>query len=176
MAAATLVATAFGIIIIIVTAYVLAGGTLLTSEVVINAQKDTTDLQMKILGTSMKVVPNISDGSSYYFKDVDGYLYFYIENDGREPIRDFEHIDIYLPDSTPGFSLYMYEESSAPSSGNWTKHQIKRIIGEGYFDENHFINQWDPSEILIIKVNSQIDPNYIKIVSDNGVSAEWQFS
>jgi len=175
MAAATLVATAFGIILIIVTAYVLAGGTLLTSEVVMNAQKDMTNLQTKMLGTSMEVTPNISDGS-FYYKDVDGYLYFFIENDGREPIRDFEHIDIYLPDAVTGFSLYSYEDSSTPSSGNWTKHQIKRIIGEGYFEENLFINQWDPSEILIIKVNSPVDPNYIKIVSDNGVTAEWQFS
>lgn len=174
MAAATLVATAFGIIIIIVTAYVLAGGTLLTSEVAINAQKDMTDLQVKMLGTSMAVIPNTSDGS-YYTTD-GSYLYFFIENDGREPIRDFKHIDVFLYDSATGFSRYSYEESSTPSSGNWSKHQIKRIIEESYFDENLFINRWDPGEILIIKVNSPVDPNYLKIVSGNGVTAERQFS
>jgi len=55
MAAACLVATAFGIIIIIITAYVLAGSTLATSEIVTTAQKDMTDLQIKMLGTSLEI-------------------------------------------------------------------------------------------------------------------------
>jgi len=42
MAAASLVATAFGIIIILVTAYMLAGSTLAMTEVVTTAQKDMT--------------------------------------------------------------------------------------------------------------------------------------
>lgn len=175
MAAATLVATAFGIIIIIVTAYVLAGGTLLTSEVVINAQKDMTDLQVKMLGTSMRVVVNTTDGS-YYTTDGE-YLYLEIFNNGREPIRDFKHMDVYLPDSTTGCSLYSYVEANPPSIGNWTKNGvIMRVVNGEYKTEAIYRNQWDPGEILRIKVNYQGSPEYFKIVTSNGVSMMWQSS
>ncbi|OPY43787.1 MAG: hypothetical protein A4E42_01226 [Methanoregulaceae archaeon PtaU1.Bin222] len=157
MAAATLVATAFGIIIIIVTAYVLAGGTLLTSEVVINAQKDTTDLQVKMLGTSMTVLSHTSGGSP---------LYIELQNTGREPIRDFQYIDVYLHDPINGWSLFPYKNTTA--DGYWTK----IIITDGdHLTEKIYPNQWDPDEILNISVSySTITPDYYKIVTGNGVT------
>jgi len=157
MAAASLVATAFGIVIIIITAYVLAGGTLLTSEVVTTAQKDMTDLQVKMLGTSMEVLSNTSGTSPVYFE---------IQNIGREPIRDFEYIDVYLHDTTTGWSLFTYRNTT--TDGHWTN----IIITDGnHLTEKVYPNQWDPGEILNISVSySGITPDYFKIVTGNGVA------
>lgn len=162
MAAASLVATAFGIIIIIVTAYVLAGGTLLTSEVVMNAQKDMTELQEKMLGTSMRVISNRTDGS---------YFYIQVLNDGREPIRDFEHIDVYLAHSTDGWSRYTYVSSGTPSSGEWTKESdFIRIIEGEFVKESIYPKQWDPGEITNMTIGYPGIPEGYKIVTANGVS------
>jgi len=157
MAAATLVATAFGIIIIIVTAYVLAGGTLLTSEVVINAQKDMTDLQVKMLGTSMTALSSTSGSSPMYIE---------LQNTGREPIRDFQYVDVYLHDPNNGWSLFPYKNTL--SDGYWTE---VTITDGDHLKEKIYPNQWDPGEIMNISVSySTITPDYYKIVTANGVS------
>ena len=153
MAAATLVATAFGIILIIVTAYVLAGGTLLTSEVVMNAQKDMTNLQTQMLGTSITVLSNTTDGS---------YFYIQVLNDGREPIRDYEHIDIFLYFSSTGWSRYTYQNTTPPLADHWAKEGI-------ISPDTIYPNQWDPGETLNISVAYAGTPDYFKIVTANGV-------
>lgn len=153
MAAATLVATTFGIVIIIVTAYVLAGGTLLTSEVVTSAQKDMTDIQVKMLGTSISVVSNTSDGS---------YLYIQILNDGREPIRDLEYVDVFFYDATNGWSRLSYQNTTPPSINHWAKIDLSPDIV--------YPNQWDPGEILNITIAYAGTPNKFKIVTGNGIS------
>jgi flagellar protein FlaF len=153
MAAATLVATAFGIIIIIVTAYVLAGGTLLTSEVVINAQKDMTDLQVKMLGTSITVQSNSTDGS---------YFYIQVLNDGREPIRDFEHIDVFIY-ASGGWSRYTYQNTTPPFANHWAQQGL-------ISPHSVYPNQWDPGESLNMSVSYGSTPDYFKIVTANGVS------
>lgn len=151
MAAATLVATAFGIIIIIITAYVLAGGTLLTSEVAMNAQKDMTDLQVKMLGTSMKVLSNTTDGSFFYIQ---------ILNDGREPIRDFEHVDVFLF-ASGSWSRFSYQNTTPPMGSHWANVSISPDVV--------YPNQWDPGETLNMSVSSSATPDYFKIVTANGV-------
>ncbi|MCQ8893854.1 MAG: hypothetical protein NQU46_04405 [Methanolinea sp.] len=156
MAAASLVATAFGIVIIIITAYVLAGSTLVTSEVVSTAQKDMTDLQLKMLGTSMEVVANSSGGSP---------LTIEILNTGREPIRNFGYIDVYLYDSSSGWFLFTYR--SEPAEGHWTD---VSITDGDYTEEKIYRNQWDPGEILNMSVSySGITPERFKIVTGNGI-------
>lgn len=151
MAAATLVATAFGIIIIIITAYVLAGGTLLTSEVVINAQKDMTDLQVKMLGTSMKVLSNTTDGSFFYIQ---------VLNDGRETIRDFEHLDVFFF-ASGNWSRFSYQNTTPPGGSHWAKESISPDVV--------YPNQWDPGETLNMSVSYGGTPDYYKIVTANGV-------
>ncbi|MCU0632818.1 MAG: hypothetical protein MUC66_07575 [Methanolinea sp.] len=153
MAAASLVATAFGIIIIIVTAYVLAGGTLLTSEVVTTAQKDLTDIHVKMLGTSMTVLSNTTDGT---------YFYIQILNDGREPIRDYEHIDVFLYYSSSGWSRFTYQNTTPPFADHWAK--------EGISPDIVYPHQWDPGETLNMSVAYSGIPGYIKIVTGNGVA------
>jgi len=153
MAAASLVATAFGIIIILVTAYVLAGSTLATTEVVTTAQKDMTELQVKMLGTSIQYV-NSSIAS-------DGIVYIEIENTGREPINGYNYMDVYLLSSERGPILYRYKSNS----------------DEGWWDYSPPLgrinpSQWDPGEIINITVKYfGITPVSFKVVTPNGISA-----
>ena len=158
MAAASLIATALGIVLLLLTAYFLAGGALSAIAVVSDAQRETTALQSKMLGTSASVLNSKSGDSS---------LFFEIINDGREPIHDFEYIDFYLNDHAMGGTLYTY--SHTPGTGHWTK--VKITAGD-YTAEKIYTGQWDPGEILNISVTySDITPNYFKIVTSNGVGA-----
>jgi flagellar protein FlaF len=155
MAAASLVATAFGIIIILVTAYMLAGSTLAMTEVVTTAQKDMTELQVKMLGTSIQYV----DSSVA----PDGTVYIEIENNGREPINKYKYADVYLRDSlTREWHFFSYLDSDIPQNGFWTK-KIE--------NDNLYKNQWDPGEIINISViYSGITPDSLKVVTPNGIS------
>lgn len=154
MAAASLVATAFGIIILIITAYVLAGSTLATSEVVSTAQKDMTEIQVKMLGTSMEIQYVTIDNTTATIQ---------VLNNGREPIRDLKYMDIYLyDDSTRAWSLFNSWSLS------WTYTITPDITYPG---------QWDPGELLTVRVSySAAIPGpegikYTKIVTSNGIPA-----
>ena len=163
MAAASLIATALGIVLLLLTAYFLAGGALGAIGVVSDAQKDMTSVQVKMLGTSASVLNS---------KSGDSLLFFEIMNDGREPIRDMEAIDVYLNDQTIGWTRFTY--SHTPGTGHWTK--VKITAGD-YTAEKIYTGQWDPGEILNISVTySDIAPNYLKIVTPNGLGALYPVS
>ncbi|HZD42978.1 MAG TPA: flagellar protein FlaF, partial [Methanomicrobiales archaeon] len=79
MATATLIATAIGLIILVVTAYVLIGGTLSAAEIVASAQKDTAGLQEARMRTSIAITGTALDTNSTT-------LYMEVENTGSEII------------------------------------------------------------------------------------------
>ncbi|MDH7510141.1 MAG: hypothetical protein QHH04_03755 [Methanolinea sp.] len=159
MAAASLVATAFGIIIILVTAYILAGSTLATSEVVSTAQKDMTDLQMRMLGTSLEIGEPPANITSP--------LVLTLTNTGNEPIRDFEKMDVYLFFSGTGPVLYRY--SSGTGDGWWND---SRSLGDFY------PTRWDPGETMTMTItySEPSTPREIQVTTANGVSARRVFS
>jgi len=154
MAAASLVATAFGIIIILVTAYILAGSTLATSEVVTTAQKDMTEIQLKMLGTSLEIGEPPANLTSP--------LSITLSNTGNEPIRDFENMEVYL--FFPGTGPALYKYSPGGGDGWWTD---SRSLG--YF----YPTQWDPGETMtmIITYSEPPPPLEIQVTTPNGVSA-----
>ena len=47
--------SAIGIILLIITAYVLVGGVLTTTQIAMNAQSDMTAVHMKMLGTDITI-------------------------------------------------------------------------------------------------------------------------
>lgn len=94
MGFASIVATALGIILLIVTAYVLVSGVLVASETVVAAQKDMTAIQVEMLGTSLEIIEATNDNLT-------------VTNTGSEPIRDFENMDLYINNGS-GWDLYRY--------------------------------------------------------------------
>ncbi len=140
MGFASIVASAIGIILLIVTAYVLVSGVLVASETVVAAQKDMTAIQVKMLGTSLEITEATNASIT-------------VDNNGNEPIRDFEDMDIYIRLTEGGaWTLYRF-------STDWS------IIPS---------TQLDPGEEAIISLNTGLtSPSNVKIVTPNGVPACW---
>ncbi|MBP1927898.1 flagellar protein FlaF [Methanolinea mesophila] len=153
MAAASLVATALGIILLLVTGYVLVGGALTSSQVVMDAQKDMTAAQVEIMGTGMEINGVTLSGNPFYIQ---------VRNTGNVPILDFEHTDIFLfpPNDVPVRIHY----SAAGGGNTWQKFSINPDV--------IYQNQWDPGEEMNISVSySGTAPKAVKITTANGVSA-----
>ena len=153
MAAASLIATTVGIILLIVTSYVLVSGTISTSEMVINAQKDMTAIHMNMIGTSLEIT-NISNTNTS--------LYVNIINSGNEPILDFDSLDVYLQSVNSAPVLYAYSKTGG--AGHWKKEYI--------IPDDMHPSQWDPGELLNLSIPTGILPARICVIAGNGVSAE----
>jgi len=134
MGFASIIATALGIILLIVTAYVLVSGVLVTSETVVAAQKDMTAIQVEMLGTSLEITEATNNNIT-------------VTNTGSEPIRDFEHLDIYI-----------YQ------NGGWT---LFRTTSAGWSVDNTYMN---PGKSVVITHGIE-SPYEVKIVTPNGISA-----
>ena len=153
MAAASLIASALGIVLILVTAYILVGGTVMTSETVVNAQKDMTALQVKMIGTSMNIM-DVSPSNPRYIT---------IENTGSETIRNFEQIDVFLTFSGSAPRIYTY--NAGGGNGHWNKIEI---VPDYIHPE-----QWDPGEVLNMSVEYEESGTLIgvQVTTGNGASA-----
>jgi flagellar protein FlaF len=149
MAFASVLASAVGILLLIITAYVLVGGTLTTTETVANAQADMTALHVKMLGTSIQIEnTNIS---------APGQLDVSILNTGSEPVADLAHLDVLL--QSPGSAPVLKTQNSG-----WNLVSIAP-------DTVH-PNQWDPGETLnITVVFSDPSPNWVQVTTANGAIA-----
>ncbi|MDD1715783.1 MAG: hypothetical protein LUQ01_02190 [Methanolinea sp.] len=143
MAAASLIASAFGIILLILTAYFLAAGAVSTMEVVASAQKDMTQLQVKMLGTSI----------DFEVINATSPMHILAENTGREPIRDYSHMDVYIE--------YETDCARIPYWGSG---------GDYWYSDS--ISQWDPGEVRNLSVTySGGTPKAVQIVTANGITA-----
>ena len=156
MAAASLVATAIGIVLLIVTAYVLVGGTLTATETLMNAQSEMTSARTRILGTSVTITG---------WNGTVNPLLLDVENTGSESIPDLEFMDVFLlQDGLP--VRYFYSESGV--TGSWS-----RIPGMGISPDLVHPGQWDPNETLHIQVLYQAGspvPVWAEVVTGNGAT------
>ena len=158
MAAAEIIGTAIGVMLLIIVAYILTGSTLISAETVANAQKDLT-LQNEV---RLKTDIAFTNGE----KGIEGsMLNFSVTNTGNEVISDFDHMDVYTYSSaTSGFQHYSYDKYNLGNTGNWS---ITRI-------DNDFIhpNQLDPGEKMWVSATfSGSIPRGVQIVTSNGVYA-----
>lgn len=153
MAAASLVATALGIILLLVTGYVLVGGALTSSQVVMEAQKDMTAAQVEMLGTGMEITAVSSSSNPIYIQ---------VTNTGNLPVVDFEHTDVFLFSSGDVPARIRYNPGGGENT--WQKVLIHPDLIHP--------NQWDPGEELNISVSySGSAPGAVQITTANGVSA-----
>ena len=153
MGAASLVATSLGIILLIVTAYVVVGGIISTNEEITSAQGDMTAVHMNMIATSMQITDILTDNTS---------LYINVINNGNEPILDFEAMDVYLQSAGSVPVLYTYEP--AGGSGHWKIEYLE--------PDNICPNQWDPGELLNLSITTEVAPARIQITTGNGASAQ----
>lgn len=151
MGTASLVATAIGILLLIVTAYVLAGGTLSVADAVASAERDAAAQHELRMRTSFQIL------SAHLSTNVST-LEIDLENTGSEPIGDFEHTDVYLlQDGTPVHYAY------GSGTGSWSVVSIQPDeIHPGYLD---------PGETMTAVISyGGSPPTWFQVTTSSGVS------
>lgn len=153
MASASLIATAFALIMLLITAYFLVGVVLMTAEVVSVAQTDQINQQEQRVRTSIEITNSsvISNESLIYAE---------VENTGSVVISEIKYMDIYTINGTSNPPTY-YTQGSV--TGTWNMESIEPdIINPGL---------WDPGEVMNISVKYYGDvPKWIQITTPNGIS------
>jgi len=164
MAVAEIIGAAVGVLLLVIVAYLLVGGTLSMAETVATAQKDLTTLQEARLRTSITIVDHTINGSQ---------IDFHIINNGSEPITDLTHMDVYSYNKTDpytGYYRYFYENENY--EGTWY------IPGNGFENDDIHPGQLDPGvTVWIVMIPSPTEPwnypkpDYIQVTTSNGISA-----
>ena len=153
MSAGPLVASGVGILLLVVTAYVLIGGTLTTTEVMVEAQSNLAAYQEARMRTSIAIQETVIDNQTLYVK---------VKNTGSESIVDFPSIDVYL--QVEGEPVYVpYGKDT--ETYHWNKEYID--------PDGVHPGQLDPGETLNLSVTCPTDatPTWIQVVTPNGVSS-----
>jgi len=156
MAAAGIIGTAVGLILLIVVAYVVVGATLTAAETVTNAQKDVTMQNQMRIGTAFTITDQIYNNSIIYSN---------VTNTGTEIIRDFNHMDILLYNNeSDTYQNCIYNTTISGTQCTWE-------ISEHYQDYIH-PSELDPGEKYQFRVNTRgFSPDWFQITSGNGVYA-----
>ena len=144
MSAGPLIASGIGVILLVATAYVLVGGTLATTEVMVEAQNSLVVQQEIRMRTAITIQDATIEGQT---------LYVDLKNTGSEPIVDVAAIDVYI-----------YRDGTPHYTGDWTVVDISP-------DDIH-PGMLDPGETLTLAIRFEGNsPGYVQIVTGNGISS-----
>lgn len=152
MAVAELLGAIVGVMLLLITAYLLVGSVIYTAETVAYAQKDNTLQQEARLGTNFEltyVVPSSPSPNEFTIT---------FKNTGSEIIRDFSHMDIFTYEGTGDFK-YLTPETCPIVEESWCVASNPKML--------------DPGDEMSITVFSNINSN-IRIVTGNGVYRDAQ--
>ncbi|WAI01044.1 flagellar protein FlaF [Methanogenium organophilum] len=155
MGSASLIATAIALVLLIVTAYVVVGGILATSDIVTMSQSERFSLQESRLHTSIDIFDITVLNETHT-------LTMIVNNSGNEKISQFKYMDIYM--IYPGAEPILAPYTETPSTENtWSVSSISPDIVHP--------NELDPGESATITVTytTGIIPLWIKIATPNGV-------
>jgi flagellar protein FlaF len=151
MGLGSLIASAVAIILLVITAYVIIGGTIATAEVVALAQDEQAHTLQKTMRTSIEIGDvTVNANASVIYVDV--------YNAGSEIIADFDNMDVFV--------VYDAEPQYIPSGtgpGTW-------VAGAITPDAVH-PGQLDPEETVNITVTytGGDPPAWIQVTTGNGV-------
>ena len=151
MAAAEIIGTAIGVMLLIIIAYILTGTTLIAAETMANAQKDLTLRQENQLRTGFSISTIV--GKATYFT-------YLITNDGAEIISDFAHMNVLVRTNDGVYHQCNYN-ATADISGTWT-------VSNYYTDSIH-PHELDPGESFQIRVTISPTANWFQMTTGNGV-------
>jgi flagellar protein FlaF len=156
MAAAGIIGTAVGVILLIVVAYVVVGATLTAAETMANAQKDVTLQNQMRIGTAFTITDEMHNSSVIYTN---------VTNTGTEIIRDFNHMDILVYDGlSKEYQVCIYNTTISGTQCTWE-------ISARYQDYIHPF-ELDPGEKYRFRINTNgSSPEWFQITAGNGVYA-----
>jgi flagellar protein FlaF len=153
MGAGSLVTTAISIVLLVIVAYAIIGGVLVTADVVATAHKDQVQVQESRLHTSIAIVGHSADA---------GTLYLDVANTGNEPVLEFEQMAVFtaVESTTPVY----YPYNAAGGAGTWSWVSIEP-------DTIH-PHELDPGETINISVMYEgSEPDWAQVTTPNGISA-----
>lgn len=149
MSAGSLVASGVGILLLVVTAYILIGGALTTTEVMVEAQSNLAAYQETRMRTAIAIQNTTLDGSTLYVR---------VTNTGSEPVVDLASIDVYLQNE--GAPVYI---PHGTDPYHWS---TVKIDPDGIHP-----GQLDPGETLNLSIGFEgANPTWVQVVTPNGVS------
>jgi archaeal flagellar protein FlaF len=155
MAVAEIIGAAIGVLLLVVVAYMLVGGTLTAAETVMTAQKDITLLQEARLSTDIE----ISD------KEIQGnYLNFTVTNIGDETVGDLPHMDVFSYSASNQYTRYVYDSTGSGAEGTWSVISFEKDVIHKH--------QLDPGVRMRIKAvfPAGATPETVQVTTGNGIS------
>jgi len=158
MGVGTIIASAIAIILLIITAYVLIGGTISAAKVSVMAQRAISEQENERLHTRIEIM-NASTNLADHLTLLE------VKNTGSEIIGDFDHIEVYLlQNEVP----YTYTNLSEPH--NW----MYRITNPDLVSPDVVHpGLLDPDEVMNITVPYDDakgePPAWVKVTTANGV-------
>jgi flagellar protein FlaF len=161
MAVAEIIGAAVGVLLLVIVAYVIVGGTLSAGETIASAQKDLAQLSEARLRTSItlnKTETNMHGQG----------LNFSVSNTGNEVIGDFSHMDILIrtDGETGEYQHLTFDKSTCGTEGTWC------IYGNLVPDTIH-PNQLDPGEKMWVWATFTAgSPEWFQITTGNGINAQ----
>jgi flagellar protein FlaF len=161
MAGAIIIASAIGILLLVLVGYVLVGSTLSSADSIASAQKDMAIQREKQGGTAIQITNALFIGTSFRFN---------LSNIGSVPISDFNRTDVFISYSqgTPvRYSFNGIVSGNTPGDGTsktWGYMTINPDTIHPYM--------LDPGETMIIRIdNSGTSPAVVNLTTPNGITA-----
>jgi archaeal flagellar protein FlaF len=165
MAVAEIIGAAIGVLLLVVVAYLLVGGTLSAAETVMSAQKDITLLHEERMGTLI----SLSDVKY----PQGGVMNFSVSNNGTTGINDLPHMDVFSYDTTYGYTHYTYVPNSLETlNPNTLPDQTWTTTW--YLKDDIHARQLDPGVTMRVEMKlpeGAPAPTVVQVTTGNGVSA-----
>ncbi|KAF1078434.1 hypothetical protein [Methanogenium sp. MK-MG] len=155
MGSASLITTAIALVLLIITAYVVVGAILATSDVVTMSQTERFSFQESRMRTSIDIFDITVSNETHHLNMI-------VNNSGNEQISQFKYMDIYIIHS--GAQPILIPYTTTPGTENtWNVSQIAPDIIHP--------NELDPGESVTMTVTyaAGIPPFWIKVTTPNGV-------
>ena len=157
MGVGTVIATAIAIILLIITAYVLIGGTLATAKTAVLAQRAISDQENQRIHTRIEIMnasANLGTGETF----------IEVKNTGSEVIGDFDHMEVYLLQNLTPDAFTPYTYTNLPAAFNFTYKVVPPdLIHPGLLDPDEVAN------MTVLYDATRGDPSWVKVTTSNGV-------
>ncbi len=171
MAGAIIIASAIGILLLVLVGYVLVGGTLVSADSIASAQKDMTIKKEAQMDTAIQV------SNAKWFSPPTGSLHnltFDLKNIGSEPIGDFNHTDMVISISGGVPEYYSF---NGVVSGNTPGYNYSKTWGYMTITPDTIHPYMlDPGEKMGVEIDNYIisgtHPNaVVNVTTPNGITA-----
>jgi flagellar protein FlaF len=153
MGLGSLIASAVAIILLVITAYVIIGGTIATAEIVSLAQEEQAHTIQKAMRTSIDIVDvEVDAGASV--------MYVEVYNAGTEIIADFDSMDVFVI-----YNAEPWYISPGTGPGTWSPGAIvPDIVHPGQLDPEETVN-------ISVAYAGGVPPAWVQVTTGNGVCA-----